>query len=95
MLVSKQEGGGVSGQANCSQKTSLNLKLVRTCTFGKTRVWECWTTHEVLFGSLAVFWQRQGSWKSAKYFTDAKEPEHVNLGECSGLRRKEGIVEKC
>lgn len=93
--MSKQEGGGVSGQANCSQKTSLNLKLVRTSTFGKTRVWECWTTHEVLFGSLAIFWQRQGNWKSAKYFTDAKEPEHLNLGEWSGLSRKEVILEKC
>lgn len=92
--MSKQEGGGVSGQANCSQKTSLNLKLVRTSTFGKARVWECWTTHEVLFGSLAAFWQRRGNWESVKYFTDAEEPECLSLLEWSRLSRKGVILNK-
>lgn len=72
----------------------MNLKLVRTSTFGKTGVWECWTTHEVLFGSLAVFWQRQGNWKSTKYLANAKEPDHLNLGEWRRLSRKGVILDK-
>lgn len=49
---------------------------------------------EVLFGSLAIFWQRQGNWKSTKYFTNAKEPDQLNLGEWSWLSRKGVILNK-
>lgn len=58
--------------ANCSQKASLNLKLVRTPLTGKMGVWEYWTTQGALFGSLVVFWQGQGKLEASQELADAR-----------------------
>lgn len=72
----------------------MNLKLVRTSTFGKAGVWECWITHGVLFGSLEVFWQRREIGSQPSTLQMPKEPEQLNLGVLSGLSRKGVILHK-